>query len=404
MTSRLKAIVAASVATLLGAVMAAAAVVVAPSVALAAESTPSGTTADWSYTAPWAAGSGNGGDCIASDGTRGTRGLWDAETSACAMPVTGTVPTADPQYVDAYLGLGQVRYTSGLVDAAGSGSAFAAVNFRLNSAQPSFTLDLASRFSGLTGRFYAEAGDRGTGTATTDVYGNPLRTLRGFPFAVTAVTGGVRVDTQMGTPSNPWESHVFAVVAERTDGSRMRIGVGVGSLDYGGRPTANGIAYTVPVGETLNITKDDLAAAAVFHSGVDADVVIDTTSLPATVTATDDGVTFVSAAPTTDSFAYRAEEVQAPMTSRIASDAAAVTITAVANEPPVVEPPVTVPPVVEPPVEPSTPEASQPPVSTPEVPGRITTGDGLPVGFLVGLGIAAVGIAVSPLLRRFARR
>ena len=399
MTSRLKAFVAATTATLTGAAMAAAAVLIAPSVALAAEPVPSGTVADWSYTAPWAAGSGNGGDCAASDGSRGTRGLWDVETSACAIPVTGTVPTVDPQYVDAYLGLGQVRYTGGLVDAAGNGSASAAVNFRLNSAQPSFTLDLASRIPGLTGRFYAEAGDRSTGTASTDVYGNPLRTLRGFPFTVTAVPGGVRVDTQMGTPSNPWESHVFTVVAERTDGSRMCIGVGVGALDYGGRPTANGIAYTVPVGKTLHITKADLAAAAVFHSGVDTDVVIDDTSLPASVTATVDGVAFVSAEPRTDAFSYRAEEVQAPMTSRITSDAAAVTITAVANEPPVVEPPVVAPPVVEPPV---TPVAQTP--STPEVPERITTGDGFPVGFLVGLGIVAAGIAASPLLRRFVRR
>lgn len=401
MTSRLKAFVAASVATLTGAAMVAAAVLIAPSVALAADSAaPTGTVADWAYTAPWAAGSGNGGDCVSNDGRVGTLGVWDAATSACAIPATGVVPTVDPQYVDAYLGLGQVRFTSGLVDSAGSGSAWAAVNFRMDVAQSSFTLDLASRVPGLTGRFYAEAGDRSTGTATTDVYGNPLRTLRGFPFTVTAVPGGVRVNTQMGAISNPWESHTFTVVAERTDGSRMRIGVAVGSLDYGGRPSANGLTYTVPVGETLNITKEDLAAAAVFHSGVDTDVVIDTASLPASVTATDDGVSFISEAPVTDSFAYRAEEVQAPMTSRIASDAAAVTITAVANEPPVVEPPVTVPPVV----VPSTPEASQPPVSTPEVPKRITTGDGLPVGLLVGLGIAVVGIAVSPLLRRFARR
>lgn len=318
-------------------------VVVAPSVALAAEfAAPSGTVADWSYTAPWAAGSGNGSDCVASDGSHSTRGLWDVETSSCSLPVTGSKPALGPADIDAYLGLGQARTTGGWTGdigvATGGGTAFAAVNFRMSSAQPSFTLDLASRFPDLTGRFYAEAGDRRSGTAVTDVYGNPLRTLRGFPFTITAVPGGVRVDTQMGAPSNPWESHVFTVVAERTDGTRMRINVAVGSLDYGGRPTANGIAYTVPVGKTLHITKADLAAAATFRSGVETDVVIDVATLTEAMTATADGVDFLSAVPTTDGFDFRAEEIQAPMTSRIASDAARVTITAVDAPAPVVAP------------------------------------------------------------------
>lgn len=315
--------------------MAVGTLLVAPAAATAA------TDTEWAYSAPWVGGSGQGSDCLRPDGSlpSASESAWDFDSLLCTIPEDGVGEDyfTDPVNYIERAGLGQVTTEWGVREQGDGGMlSWAYLDVRRLTADASFTIDLAEYFSGLTGRVYVPGADPATGTAAESQYGQ-FTTLRGHAFTVTAVEGGVRVDTSITDRPNPFEQHIFDVVVERTDGLRQRVHVAVASLDYGGAPEAAPLDFEVSVGEELRIPRSTLLEAATFKSGEQTAITLG--ELPDAVREEGGDLVFVSDEPTVESFTYAAEELQTPATNRIASAPATVTITAVeAVEPQVIAP------------------------------------------------------------------
>jgi len=346
---------------------------------------------EWTYSAPWVGGSGQGGDCLRPDGTlpSASQSAWDSDSLICAIPETGVAEEhlADPANYEERAGLGQVVTEWGVQEQNGGGqTAWVALDVRRMTSDESFTVRFTDYVPGLTGRFYVPGADPATGTASASQYG-PFTTLRGHAFTVTAVDGGVRVDTAITDRPNPFEQHGFEVVAERTDGLRQRIKVAVASLDYGGVPETSPLEFRVPVGEELRIPRSALLDAAVFKSGEQPSISIG--ELPGSIREDGEELVFLSEEPTVASFDFTAREIQAPASNPISSAPATVTVTAFEEEPVTPEPEPETPVSPEPePETPVTPEPEEPVAPTepgktasPTLPTRVETGDaGSPTG------------------------
>lgn len=334
------------------------AIVVGPGAALAAER----PAADWAFSAPWATTAPGGpwaqpcngtlsinlnGDRCGTDKAGGWSNLGaDLVGFAQAARLSGSTVQADASLTAApELGLGCYTQPGGGGCLLSQGAwpsldtmGYAGVVNRTAVGTPSsVTVDVRGALAslGFTGDFYVHGADAATGVGSARITRSHGGEVAG---TAVAVPGGVRIDfpgaAYAGSPG--WTRAWVDVVGLRADGSRALVRV-LQNTASAGSGSAQSLALTTPVNVPLDIALTDLQFAV---SPTAAQVIVD--ELPATVTRGEAAFTFVSAAPTVDTFAFRgAFEVEGGW---LESPSGTVTITATDAE--VEEPEVIVAPTV----------------------------------------------------------
>lgn len=331
---------------------------------------PSGTSADWAATAPWAAvetgddivpesfnlGSGQASairlsGAIAPDfaGSNACFPVEGASTCNFGVPTfagLGAVFTSDGSIVNSANAVSSThRYaseTGGLTKAEIIGE----VEVIVGQPQASVTVPIQSNLDGkldLTGRFYITDAN-----ALTGVYryqpGDAVNQSEAFgnvPYAVTPVAGGVRFDFDTSNGwQEAWHGAQIRVAAELADGSQGYVMAHITMPNYGGAPSATSLGYATRVGQTLEIPREDLENAVAWRTGFDR--AIAAVSLPETVTETTEGFRWTPVEVGEEAFEFTGSETQFPV-SPVLSNAAQVSLTALPldeeePEPPVEEP------------------------------------------------------------------
>lgn len=343
-----------------------------PGIAVAAEpgEVPSGTSADWVSTAPWAAvetgdaivpetfnlGSGQASaiqlsGAIAPDfaGSNACFPVEDLSTCNFGVPTfagLGAVFTSDGSIVNSPNAVSSThRYaseTGGLTKAEIIGE----VEVIVGQPQASVTVPIQSDLDGkldLTGRFYVTDANALTGVYryTPGDAVNQSEAFGAVPYTVTPVAGGVRFDFDTSNGwQEAWHGAAIRVAAELAGGSQGYVMAHVTMPNYGGAPAATSLGYSTRVGQTLEIPREDLENAVAWRTGFDR--VIAPVALPETVTETEDGFRWTPVEVGETGFEFTGSETQYPV-SPVLSNAAQVSLTALPldeeePEPPVEEP------------------------------------------------------------------
>lgn len=296
------------------------AIVVGPGAALAAER----PAADWAFSAPWATTAPGGpwaqpcngtltinlnGDRCGTDKVGDWGGLGtDLVGFAQAARLSGSTVQSDASLARPDLGLGCYAQpgSEGCFLSQGQWPSwdtfgYAGVINRTAVGTPSsMTVDVRGALAslGFTGDFYVHGADVATGVGSARITRSNGGEVAG---TAVAVTGGVRIDfpgaAYAGSPG--WTRAWVEVVGLRADGSRALVRVLQNTVAVGSG-SAQSLALTTPVNVPLDIALTDLQFAV---SPTAAQVIVD--ELPATVTRGEAAFTFVSAAPTVDTFAFR---------------------------------------------------------------------------------------------------
>lgn len=351
----------------------------APSVATAAvgdtitsplfTSTPSGSVADRSWTAP--TGIGSPGAMGADDWGRSTIGtiteqpLTQSQVQHWESAPVPFVWTPDAQRLGTYTGL---RSSGGSTsddyrfvvasnrDAWGLGgltpTESATYRHRLLVPQPSIALDLAAQFPELgLSDFYVTGGNGQTGwlsSAAEDcgllsgaapqvncaaMQGPDLSNTgggSGEAFSARGTATGVELDLTPGDWSRGG-AYFITVSGFTSSGLNISVRVELAVAAFGGAPTVGALTYSTPVNVPVTIPEADLSAAVGWRTSVERSVSVQ--GLPASVTPVADGYEFVSAVPTTEAFGFKGTERQAPA-GLVESPAGTVTVMALAVEAP----------------------------------------------------------------------
>lgn len=360
MTSRLKAFVAATAATLLGTVMAAAAVVVAPSVAFAAEdgsvplfaSTPTGTHADWAWTAPDQArlGAELGSDefgrslgtldrviPLTQEAVFGQTVEYRPDASLLGVYHSGQYGPGGGGNIFGYPVAGSGRSSWGTAAYQASGGAL--FKTRLLAPQPTVNVDLAAAFPELGfSAFYVPGANGQTGWASSTSKDCGL--IAAFPvdnngstvgtepvscaamsasefgsghnqanFRALGTATGVTLDLSVG-PYERGGRYNVTVVGLAAGGTQVPVFVTLAVAAYGGAPNAGSLTYATPVGTPIVIPDSDLQASVEWRTGVERAIAVE--GLPASITPVAGGYRFVSGVPVTESFGFRGTERQDP--------------------------------------------------------------------------------------------
>lgn len=334
-------------------------------------STPTGTVADRSWTAP--TGVGAPGLMGADDWGRSTLGtITEQPLTQSQVQHWGSAPipfvwTPDAQRLGTYTG---IRSSGGSSsddwrfvvtsnrDAWGTGGntagESATYRHRLLVPQPTLTLDLAAQFPELgLSDFYVSGGNGQTGwlsSATKDcgllsgaspqvncaaMQGPDFSETGGTtgePFSARGTATGVEFDLTPGDWSRGGQ--YFVTVSGFTSGGlNVSVRVELAVAAVGGAPTAGNLTYATPVNVPVVVPEADLAAAIEWRTSDERQVSI--VGLAREFTPVDGGYSFVSAVPTSASFGFKGTERQAPA-GIVESPAGMVTVTALAVEEPVV--------------------------------------------------------------------
>jgi hypothetical protein len=365
-------------------------VLAAPSIATAAEgdityplfeSTPTGTVADRSWTAP----SVQHSDTVMGPDEWGRSALGVPEVQPLTQTVAappfghradlrpnprqlgvynaGQYSVSDTAHVFGYpVASNRSAWGTGGTHAQNPGAEY---KHRLLAPESSVTLDLAAQFPelGFDG-FYVPGANANTGWASSTAKdcgyiatfdagnnaGMPAWSCANMsasefggagntnsnPFRARGTATGVELDLTPGQYQRGG-GYYLTVVGLAADGTQVPVEVTVAVAAFGGAPSAGSLTYSTPVGVPITIPEADLDAAIGWRTGAEKRLVVD--SLPATVTPVAGGYRFLSEAPTVDSFGFRGEERQKPA-GIVESPNGTVTITALAvEEPEVITPP-----------------------------------------------------------------
>lgn len=372
---------------------------VAPSVALAAtpwnpeeesyplfQSTPTGTQADWAWTAP---DQSRVGAYLGVDDFGRSLGTLDA-----VLPLTQTPPFNQPVefrpdasllgvYHDGQYGPGGGGDVFGY-PVAGSGrtpwgtgsmqsSGGAVFKTRLLAPQPTVDIDLASAFPEFGfSAFYVPGADGQTGWASStdrdcgliaafpvDTNGSTVGTEPVSCAAMSAsefgsehnqanfrargTSTGVTLDLSVG-PYERGGRHNVTAVGLAADGTQVPVSVTLAVAAYGGAPSAGSLTYATPVGTPIVIPDSDLQAAVEWRTGMERAIAVE--GLPASITPVQGGYRFVSEVPVTERFGFRGTERQDPA-GLVDSPLGTVTVTATPVDAPVDPEPAIVAPTVD---------------------------------------------------------
>lgn len=375
-------------------------IALAPSVALAAEevdtlplftSTPTGTQADWAWTAP---DQERLGAELGPDEFGRSLGTLDR-----VIPLTQSPPRTFPSVPatpfdyrpDASL-LGV--YHSGQYGPGGGGDVFghpvagsgrtswgtggmqarvgAVFRTRLLAPQPTASIDLAAAFPEFGfSAFYIPGADGQTGWASStdrdcgliaafpvDTNGSTVGTdpvscaamsasefgsdYNQANFRARGTATGVTLDLSVG-PYERGGSYNVTVVGLAADGTQVPVSVTLAVAAYGGAPSAGSLTYATPVGTPIVIPDTDLQAAVEWRTGMERAIAVE--GLPASITPVQGGYRFVSEVPVTEQFGFRGTERQDPA-GLVDSPLGTVTVTATPVDVPVdPEPVITAPSV-----------------------------------------------------------
>ena len=353
-------------------------IALAPSAALAADgtyplftSTPTGTQADWAWTAP--------------NQLRSTPPLGPDDfgrslgTLVEAKPLTQTPPFDRPvEYLASPSALGVYRDGSGIFAwpvADGSRSSWgtgtpqanggAVLRTRILAPQPTVDIDLVSVFPELgLSAFYIPGADAQSGWASSTALDCGYVSTQGADSGpgTTPVSCAAMAATEFGSDHNqanfrargtetgvtldlsvgPYErggTYTVTAVGLAADGTQVPVTVTLAVAAYGGAPTAGALTYSTPVGTPVVVSEHELKAAIGWRTSVDTRLTV--ADLPDSVTPIAGGFRFLSGAPVTVSFTFRGAERQAPA-GIVESAPGTVTLTATPVNP---QPTVTVPTV-----------------------------------------------------------
>lgn len=328
---------------------------------------PTGTSADWAATAPWAAvhagddivpasfklGSGDASaielagsiepDFVGSNACFPVEGASTCNTGVPTFAGLGAVYTSDGTIVNSPNAVSSThRYAStknGLTKAEIIGE----VEVIVGQPEASVVVPIQSKLDGklpLTGRFYITDANAVTGVyryVPEDMV-NQSEAYGHVPYTVTPVAGGVRFDFDASNGwREAWHGASIRVAAELADGSQGYVMAHVTMPNYGGAPAATSLGYATHVGQTLEIPREDLLNAVSWRTGFDR--VIAPVSLPETMTETADGFYWTPVEVGEEAFEFTGSESQFPV-SPVVSNVAQVSLTALPldEEEPVEEP------------------------------------------------------------------
>lgn len=367
-------------------------IVLAPGVALAAdgtrplfESTPSGTQADWAWTAPDQSrlGAELGPDefgrslgtldrviPLTQEAVHGQTVEYRPDASLLGVYHSGQYGPGGGGDVFGHpvAGSGRTSWGTGVMQA-GGGAVF---KTRLLAPQPSVDIDLASAFPELDfSAFYVPGANGQTGWASSsdrdcgliaafpvDTNGSTVGTEpvncaamnasefgpdhNRANFRAHGTATGVTLDLSVG-PYTRGGSYYVTVVGLAADGTQVPVSVTLAVAAHGGAPNAGSLTYATPVGTPIVIPDSDLQAAVEWRTGVERAIAVE--GLPASITPVAGGYRFVSDVPVTERFGFRGTERQAPA-GLVGSPLGTVTVSATPVDVPVEpEPTVTAPEV-----------------------------------------------------------
>ena len=304
---------------------------------------PSGTSADWAWTAPMATLDNKYSWGIPLDGTDQQ---WTTNARCLAVPLGAYTAPVGPGWTHgagsdftpspSSMGAMSDGTPDTQVDVL-DGVSFVPEAGQVQGYQPYFTstmaVDVASACPGLqlTGKMWINAADIKTGSfQLSDAPGSAGNHLSwdasGAPGTgvvtsadVTATpdgSGGIAFSFAKTPLRGESGSGAVRVWAQTKAGTQVRVTVGYSWSNYGGAPTASDLAVPVPLGTTVTVTESQLLAHAQFYSA-QAET-IDVAALPSGVTqvttATGERAFQYtgSVAGETKRFAFTASETQSP--------------------------------------------------------------------------------------------
>ncbi|GAA2570570.1 hypothetical protein [Microbacterium binotii] len=368
-------------------------VVLAPSVALAAEgtsplfqSTPTGTQADWSWTTPDQSrlGAELGPDefgrslgtldrviPLTQEAVLGQTVEYRPDASLLGVYHSGQYGPGGGGDVFGYpvAGSGRTSWGTGSTQATGG----AVFKTRLLAPQPTVNIDLAAAFpefgfsafyvpgaNGQTG--WASSTDRDCGLIAAfpvDTNGSTVGTEpvncaamsasefgadhNQANFRAQGTATGVTLDLSVGPYARGGRYNVTAV-GLAADNTQVPVSVTLAVAAYGGAPSAGSLTYATPVGTPIVIPDSDLQAAVEWRTGMERAIAVE--GLPASITPVQGGYRFVSEVPVTESFGFRGTERQDPA-GLVDSPLGTVTVTATPVDVPVDPDPVVTAPTVD---------------------------------------------------------
>ncbi len=241
---------------------------------------PTGTYADWAWTAPWATISDQD---FWHPTYSGEETPWADSIQCLTTPLTAvTADAAIGTYVSAPSYVGQMQRDwvhAGLSDGLTSAEFDAErVTAQVDSPQSSIIVDLKSACPGLglTGDLYIAPNPVTGGGNTTNgafTFSDHALSPEGHGSTGSDVTatplpdGTVRFDFARTPAWGEAGNGGVELVALRSDGSRVRVQASYSYLNYGGRPAVTDKTFYVAPGDTLIITQAELTVGARWGRG-----------------------------------------------------------------------------------------------------------------------------------------
>ena len=368
-------------------------IVLVPSTALAADgthplfaSTPTGTQADWAWTAPdqERLGAGLGPDefgrslgaldrviPLTQEAVLGQTIEYRPDSTRLGVYHSGQYGPGGGGDVFGYPVAGSGRTSWGTGGTQSSGGAV--FRTRLLAPQPTASIDLAAAFPEFGfSAFYIPGADGQTGWASStdrdcgliaafpvDTNGSTVGTdpvnCAGMSasefgsdhnqasFRAQGTATGVTLDLSVG-PYERGGSYYVTVVGLAADGTQVPVSVTLAVAAYGGAPSAGSLTYATPVGTPIVIPDTDLQSAVEWRTGMERAIAVE--GLPASITPVQGGYRFVSEVPVTEQFGFRGTERQDPA-GLVDSPLGTVTVTATPVDAPVDPEPTIVAPTVD---------------------------------------------------------